>query len=300
MSRVEPDWLEAGQGERPALAWSIALDAPLAGLAFAGESSELLAVDTSGGLYLLDRHGRVKTLTRGFKSLTALAWSDTGRNGAVATGRSKLSWFDHKLSVKWSVGMPAEILCLAVDPHGHYIAVSLSNSETVFFNARKQEVGRFKTIRPLRYLHFNAVRPVILGAAEYGLMCCHRLDTQGTEVWSERLWSNVGDMTVTGDGRQIYLARFNQGVQILDRRGKSNGSYLVQGTPSHVSTSFVHNRLGVATVERDIYWLDAEGELIWATHLPDDISGILADAQGTGMACGLRSGRIYRLEWPTY
>lgn len=298
MTQAEPEWLAAGQGERPAMAWSVALDAPLAGLALARESSELLAVDASGGLYLLDRQGQVKTLTRGFKSLTALAWSDTGQHGAVATGRAKLSWFDHNLSVTWSANMPAEILCLAVDVHGHYIAVSLANNETIFFGADKQEVGRFKTIRPLRYLQLNAVRPLLLGAAEYGLVCCHRLDKNGSEVWSERLWSNVGDMTVTGDGRQIYLARFNQGVQILDQRGQVQGSYHVEGTPSHVTTSFAHNRLGVATVERAIYWLDADGELIWATNLPDDMKAILAEPLGTGMVCGLAEGRIYRLEWP--
>jgi hypothetical protein len=298
MSHAEPDWLAAGEGERPRMAWSFALDAPLSGLALARETAESLAVDTSGGLYLLDRRGRVQTLTRGFKSLTALAWSDTGAHGAVATGRSKLSWFDRTLSVQWSINMPAEILCLAVDMHGQYIAVSLANSETVFFHSDKREVGRFTTIRPLRYMQFNATRPVLLGAAEYGLVCCHRLDEKGTEVWSERLWSNVGDMTVTGDGKQIYLARFNQGVQHLDHRGQIRGSYLVGGTPNHVSGSFIPHRLSVTTVERDIYWLDEAGELIWATHLPEDVAGLLTDATGTGVVCGLRDGRIYRLEWP--
>jgi hypothetical protein len=264
-------------------------------IALARETGDVLAVDSSGGLYQLDRRGRIKTVTRGFKSLTALAWSDRGTYGAAATGASKLYWFDQTLKAKWSKSLPAEILSLAVDPHGHYVAVSMANSETTIFDSRKKQIALFETIRPLRHLLFVASKPLILGAAEYGLICCHRLD--GAQVWSETLWSNVGDMTVTGDGAQIFLARFNQGVQKLDRGGRNRGSYVMRGTPNHVSTSFVSRRLGVTTVERDIYWLDVDGELIWATTLPDDVCGIQTDALGRGMTCGLRTGQIYRLEW---
>lgn len=292
---MQPDWSQHGQGERPVIAWSFSLDAPLTAFTLARETGEIVAVDSSGGLYLLDRRGRVKTLTRGFKSLGALAWSDTGTHGAAATGSSKLSWIDRTLSVKWSRNLREEILSLAVDAHGHYAAVALAGGETLLFDARRREVGRFKTIRPLRHLKFSAGRPLLLGAAEYGLICCRQLD--GSEAWSQRLWSNVGDLTVTGDGEEIFLARFNQGVQKLDRSGQGRGSYQVRGTPNHVSTSFVPGRLGVTTVERDIYWLDAEGGLIWATHLPDDVCGIAVDALGSGLTCGFQSGRLYRLEW---
>ena len=296
MSQSDSDWSATGQGDGPAIAWSFSLDAPMVDISLARETGDILAVDTSGGLYQLDRRGRIKRVTRGFKTLTALAWSDRGTHGAVATGSSKLYWFDQTLKVKWSKSLPAEIISLAVDPHAHYIAVSLANSETMIFDSRKQQIASFETIRPLKHLSFVASKPLIVGAAEYGLICCHQLD--GAEVWSERLWSNVGDLTVTGDGEQIFMARFNHGVQTLDSGGHNRGSYVMRGTPNHISTSFVRRRLGVTTVERNIYWLSADGELIWATTLPDDVCGIRTDALGRGMTCGLRSGRIYHLEWP--
>ena len=90
MNESDPDWLSAGQGIRPQWSWSLTTDAPLVSMQLTRETGELLAADTSGGLYLLDRRGRVTSLTRGFQLLHALAWSDTGDCGAVAIGETNV------------------------------------------------------------------------------------------------------------------------------------------------------------------------------------------------------------------
>jgi hypothetical protein len=64
MTEPEPDWLTSGKGERPRRRWSFTADAPLVCLELARESGEVLAADTSGGLYLLDRRGQIAALSR--------------------------------------------------------------------------------------------------------------------------------------------------------------------------------------------------------------------------------------------
>ena len=295
MSETSPNWLATGEGDGPSLGWSFTADAPLVGLELARETGETLVADESGRLYRLDRSGRVTSLTRAFQSLGALAWSDAGQHGVAVVDNSRLNWLDRKLTVRWSIDLREPILAVAIDSHGHYVAAALVNGETIVFNARKKQVGEYETIRPLGFLQFVTTEPAILGAAEYGLLCCHQLD--GVELWNERMWSNVGDLSVTGNGQTIFLARFNQGIQLLDRDGENRGSYLVRGTPNHVSTSFMSRRLGVSTMEREFYWLDAEGELLWAANLPDDVSRLQTGPLGRSILCGFQSGRIDRLEF---
>ena len=295
MNESDPDWLSAGQGIRPQRSWSLTTDAPLVSMQLTRETGELLAADSSGGLYLLDRRGQVTSLTRGFQRLHALAWSDTGNCGAAVIGGTKLCRLNRDFKVQWSVEFPETVLAIAIHPFGNYLAVALANGSNRVYDAHKRPVGRFDTIRPLSFLQFLATEPTILGAAEYGLLCCHELD--GVEIWSEKLWSSVGDVSVSGDGQTIYLASFTHGIKIFDGDGNHRGSYVVEGTPNRIAASFAPKRLVVTTLERQLYWLDSDGELLWAAHPPDDICCLGCDPLGNGIICGFNSGRLIRLDW---
>src|SRR5437899_3269105 len=76
----------------------------------------------------------------------------------------------------------------------------------------------------------------LVGAADHGLLCCYAFS--GEQEWSQPMWSNVGDMAVTGDGETILLACFSQGIQSFEGSGRQVGSYQLDGTVSHVSTSY--------------------------------------------------------------
>jgi hypothetical protein len=295
MSGEVPEWLKLGRGTPPRLRWSISTDAPLAAMELARESGEVLAADASGGLYLLNRRGRLSALTRSFDHLTALAWSDVGTHFAAVVGESQLSLVDRKFKPLWSLELPETIVGLAMSPHGGHLAVGLAGGRAIVFDEARRQVARFETSRPLRFLRFLASRPALIGAAEYGLLCARQLD--GGEVWSTPLWSNSGDLSVTGDGSSIFLAGFNQGVQVFDSEGESRGAYVVDGTPDHVSTSFMRRRLAVSTLERHFYWLDTAGTLRWATALPDAVRALRCDPSGSGVVCAMEGGRIVRLDW---
>jgi hypothetical protein len=129
-----------------------------------------------------------------------------------------------------------------------------------------------------------------------GQLCCH--DFSGELLWQQALYTNVGDMAVTGDGKTILLAGYTVGIQCHNQAGVQVGSYHLQGTVSRVACSFRPGRIAAATVERRLCWLNADGQVLWTTEVPDDVVRLICDPAGAGMICGLQSGRILRLDWP--
>ena len=76
MTDSEQRWLDQGQGLSPEWSWSFTADAPLVGLELARESGDTIVADASGSVYILDRRGRIVTLSRGLHELVDVAWAD--------------------------------------------------------------------------------------------------------------------------------------------------------------------------------------------------------------------------------
>ena len=192
---TESAWLAAGQGAAPHLRWSFTTEAPLVDVRHVRETGETVAADKSGGLYLLDRRGTLQTVSRAFHGIVRIAWSDSGNGGALLMEDDQLVWLGRDLTHGWQVCLPSEPIEVAIDPFGHHIAVSMSNRGTFIYNNwKKKPVAEFATIRPLSFVRFAATRPLLIGVAEHGLLCCHELD--GTEVWNETVWTNVGRIRI--------------------------------------------------------------------------------------------------------
>lgn len=295
--RAKPDfgWLKRGKGDHPTLRWSASTDSQLVDLDLSRETGETVAADSLGGLSLFDRKGNVAAINRGFEDIREVVWSDNGNGGVILTGDNTLVKVRQKLTVRWSVELPSEVLSLDVDSYGNHIVVSMANGRTRVYNWKKSRVSEFTTIQPLNYVRFVGTKKQIVGAAEYGLLCSHKID--GSELWNEKVWSNVGDMSLTGDGQTILLAGFAHGVQQFDDSGEHCGSYMMEGSPRLVSTSYIPERVAATTIERHLYWLDSDGEMIWAAEPDDDVVAIRTDALGNGFICGLKSGQIVRLTW---
>src|SRR5262245_6487984 len=98
MKASAADWVERGEGKGPRQLWSFATEAPLVDMQFARETGEVLAADAVGGLYLIDRDGKLAGVTHGPSPIRAIAWSDTGSGGVALVGDNKLYWFDRRLA----------------------------------------------------------------------------------------------------------------------------------------------------------------------------------------------------------
>ncbi len=289
------DWVRNGTGMAPRIAWAFATDSELVSLTMARESGEIFAIDSTGGLYELARSGRVIGVNRGLHQPRIVKWSDNGEAGIVVEGADQVSVLLDHMRVAWTAGAPSTILDADIDAYGHNIALSLDHGETVLLNVDRQKLGQFSTLKPLNSIAFCCGEPKLIGAAEHGLVCCHDFD--GNELWNERLWATVGSLSVTGDSKRIFLAEFAHGLQCLDSKGQNVAAYVVEGCPSKVSASFFGERVAVTTIEQQIYWLDADGTLLWAADSPSEIKTIICDPLGEWLILGLTSGRILKLDW---
>ncbi len=295
MSNNEPLWLRDGQGIPPKIRWTFSTDASLVAMEMGRESGEILAADSAGGLYRIDRRGQLLTLSRGMKGVRAIAWSDTSAAGAAIVGEKKVFRLNSKLEADWSVGLPEPALAIAVTPFGRQTAISLANGGNLVLGQESEQLSIFETMRPLKWIQFLASEAVLIGAADYGQICAYQLN--GQQIWSEKSFTSLGDMSAASDGQTILLAGFNHGIQALDSSGAVRESYLIEGTVCRVSCSFNADRIAAATLERHLYWLDSDGQLLWATQVDEDIFRVICDPLGEWLLCGFSSGQIVRLDW---
>lgn len=294
MSNSDDDWLRSGEGVKPALRWSFVTDAPLNDLRVARETGDVIAADQSGGLYLLDRVGQIRALTRTSHDLRQLAWADDSSLGAVLTDDKSVGCFDRQLQFRWMREFPRETLAIALSPFGTHLAVSQTDSVNVIYDSENRKICRFESLRPLLFLQFLHTTPELIGAAENA--CLARFTLRGKTVWKERLFSNVGDLAVTGDGKYNFLAGFNYGVQVFDEDGDAIGSFIVDGTTCLVATTYIGKLILTATLERQLVCLDPDGNIRWLLDLPDDLCRIYLSPLGDWLICGFVSGRIVRLD----
>jgi hypothetical protein len=288
-------WVLEGTGKSPAIGWTVATDAPLVGLEQAAETGDLIAADETGTLYKIDRSGRIVNMVRGRSPVRGLAWADTGAGGAVLVGQNMLYWFNEQLQFTGSAELPGLTMSVAIESQANYVAVALGDSINVLFDSNRKLFRHFDSHQPLVRLRFLLDEPALVGVAEYGLLTAHHFD--GSKLWSEKLFSGVGDLAITGDGRAILLACFAMGIQCHGGGGEHRGSYHIGGTASRVATSFHPGRIAVATLERMIYWLDTDGQVLWQGLTPDEVVRVVVDPLGKGLTCGFKSGRITRLDW---
>ena len=296
MSMSEPLWLRDGQGNPPTMRWAFALEGPLVAMDMGRESGEVLAADDCGGLYRLGRRGELLKSSNGLRGVRAVAWSDANAVGAVIIGDRKVLRLNGKLEADWSVGLPEAALGVALAPYGRQTAISLANGGNLVLGEQSEQLSVFETARPLKWIQFLANKPVLIGAAEYGQVCAHRIS--GERLWSEKCFASLGEMCAAANGEMILVAGFNQGIQSFDGDdGSTRDSYLTEGTVSRVSCSFDADRIAAATLEQHLYWLNSSGRLLWSTEVDEEIVRVICDPLGEWLLVGLRSGHILRLDW---
>jgi hypothetical protein len=290
-----PGWVRAGHGQMPAVPWTFVSEAPLTGLAMARESSEIFVADESKALQRLDSRGELLSLTRLPGVARLLVVSDDGNWGTAVVDDGTVYRFDRGLEAVWELELSEPCLAVALSPFGHHLAASLADGQTEIFNERKRRLVRFETVRPLAHLQFCSQSPVLYGAAEHGLVGCY--DLSGAELWQERFWSNVGDLSITGDGDLIYLAGSTHGIQTMDGDGGTVGAYVVEGTVRQIACSYEPYRLSAATVERQLFWINSDGEMLWSAETPTDVVELCCEAFGGFVICGMSDGAVSRLDW---
>lgn len=294
MSAGTPDWLRTGQGVLPTQRWGFTTDASLSDFDLAREAGDILAADESGGLYRLDRRGRVQAVTRTSHQFRLLTIADDGSSAAAIFDNSTLAWLDSSLQFRWTRSLPDDAVGIAITSCGSHVVASLASGLNVVYDADKRKTSSFESIRPLRFIEFIVEQPAIVAAADYGFF--GRYSLTGEPDWNERLWSTVNDLAVTGDGKTIALAGLAHGIQVYDGEGSSRGSFVMEGTAHRVAATYARKRFACATLERKLLMLDTSGELRWLVDAPDDVSKLRLSPLGDWLVVGFAGGRLVRLD----
>ncbi|WP_422930922.1 hypothetical protein [Singulisphaera sp. PoT] len=296
----------SGRGQsrlEPAPAWVVLTEAPLKGLALAREAGTILAWDERHQLYLFDLQGQHRSVSRAPGNLISAAISDDGSLIALLGEGNRLWLLDADLGSIADRQAPPEASCLAIDPHGRYVAVGSRLSLTQFFNRHGKNAGRFETRQALAHLVFVPDRPFLIGAATYGMLVGLELSPANAEgrleaevAWQEALMSNVGRLTATGDGGTILASCFTHGVQRYDLSGRNEGAYHLGGTASHAVPDFAGRLFAVSTLEGDLTILNPAGNIRWKTTLPRPAIGLETDPLGRFIIHGQGTGEITKLD----
>jgi len=164
--------------------------------------------------------------------------------------------------------------------------------------------GRIETIQPIAHLCFVPDRPFAMGAATFGMLAGVELLASRSPgrlepevVWHDRLMSNVGRLTCSGDGSMVLASCFTHGVQRFDLRGRDEGSYHLGGTVSHAVPDFPGRTIVAATLEGEIAVMNAAGNVRWRTRLDRPPIGLEVDPLGRFAIHGRATGEITRLDF---
>ena len=283
-------------GSRPEVVQDDMFPEGIVALDFCEEARTLIIGTGSGQLIRLNRQGDQLQRVSGFSGIRALAWSDAGTFGAVALEGGRFLCVDKSFDTEWDARVTGEVGAIAVSPFGSHFAFSTESCRVHIVTTEKKETASFETLQRQDYLHFLHEAPLLIGAAEFGHLCCHRLN--GDEEWNERIVNNVGAMAVTGCGKRILLAAFNHGIQVMNRYGKLEGSFAVDGVPNRVAASSTRRRFAATTIEHRLYWLNFDGDLVWGCDFSSDpVVCMDVDPMGDRLFIATQSGRLLQLTW---
>ncbi len=288
--------LQDSQGTSPSVVMDDVFPEGIVDMAFAAEARTLLIATGAGTLTLLRQDGVLLQANRTMVGVRSVVWADNGNFGAALVGPNKVVCIDSTLQPLWDVKVTGSVRTLAITPYGSHLAVCADSGRNHIVTTDREQIAKFDTTRPLGFVQFLSEKPRLVGAAEFGHLCCHELD--GTEVWNQRITNNVGGMSVTGCGRRILLASHNQGIQMLTGRGNQKGAFMVDGVPTEVLASQDRKRIVALTQESRLYRLNFDGELQWAADLTaDSPQSVCMDAFGNRLFVSTQSGRLLQLKW---
>ena len=299
MSNPATDWTQAGRGHRhPVTAWTYSARSKPTSLDVDLESGDVSLVTDDGKLHLLGHDGVARQAPLALQAGPAMDWADTSIGGVVQLGPSRVGWVNRDGVIAWTVDCHYSILDVATSPFGNAVAISFADRHNVVLDSRQQPIGEFTSLRPLQFLSLASHRPVVIGAAETGVICSHSIG--GGLRFSEQIWTNVGGLTINGNGRTVLLAAFNHGIQRFNSRGHAQGFYDIDGTAHLASTSYIGTVIAAATMEDRFVLIDLDGQILWQADLPEPLVALRCGPFGDQVVCGFASGLVQCLKWPPW
>jgi hypothetical protein len=276
------------------IAWSHTLPHSARGLALARERGWLLVWDDQNWLYLFNHAGAVQSQTHLAEGLVMAAVADDGSAYAAVGSKGEVYWLAPDLMPRWQKVLPNPAVAVALDPLGQYLAASDIKGRLRIYDRRGQAVCKVESPRPFHYLAFVPAAPVLVAAADYGLVA--GLDLAGNWLWRDGLVAHVGSLAVTGDGASIALSCFSDGIHRYDLAGKRQEARTLAGPVRVACLSFDGSRLLAAFQSKQVHLLDGEARELGSLTVERSVVGLALGALADSAAVALSGGVILGVE----
>jgi hypothetical protein len=200
-------------------------------------------------------------------------------------------WLAPDLTVRWERSVDAPAVSASLDSFGQYLAVSDQGGHVHVFDRLGRPVCRVECPRPLCHLSFTPTG--LVGSADYGLVAS--FDLSGRWLWREGLVAHVGSLAVSGDGSQVVLACFSEGILRYDGQGKKLGRLPVAEPCRLVSMSYDGRLLLVGGLAGRVLLMEASGSMLASQLMDRPLAGLALAALGDSAVVALADGPVMRM-----
>jgi hypothetical protein len=283
----------------PDVHWSHRRSVAAAGLSLARESGHLLAWDRDRWLTLFDRAGRVQAQSRWPATPVGAVIAEDGSVCAVADRRGTVAWLSRDLTVRWQGTFPDRLTGLATDALGHLLAVADASGRVRFLDGNGTVAREALSPRPIHLLAFVPERPVVMAAADFGLITAVNL-SHGEWTWKDNPVTHVAALGCSGDGSAVFAACFSDGVRRYGGTGLAAAAVAVPEPARLAALSYDGRRLLVAGSSDTVYGFNGDGSRRFVQSFGQPIVALALAALGDRLAVGLADGRVLWVEVATW
>lgn len=277
------------------LLWSQSIPAPLRGLILARESETILAWDGQEGLFLFNQAGTMQARRPAPGPIAGAGCAEDG--SAYAVGGSQIpmiSWLAPDLTPRWQRSLPQRATAVAMEPLGRCVAVADAGSTLHLMDASGRTMWKAATPRPLHHLAFVPEKPVLVGAADFGLLLC--FGATGECLWRDGLVAHVGSLTVSGDGSCVLLACFSDGLYRYSTDGPQQQRITLDSPCRLAALSYAGDRLLTADRPQRLCLRDRKGEIGDQMNVDAPVAAVALSALADFAVAGLANGAILRFD----
>ena len=285
------------------LLWSQTNPAPLRGLSLARECETILACDGRDGLLLFNHAGTIQAQRPCPVPIAAVCCAEDGSAYALAGGGSgsapvgatpMVCWLAPDLAPCWQRPLRQRATAVALEPLGQRLAVADAGGLVTVMDARGRTLWQTTTLRPLHHLTFVPEKPLLVGAADFGLVLC--LSDSGQCLWRDGLVAHVGSLAVSGDGSSVLLACFSDGLIRYSTVGADQKRIPLESPCPLAVLSYDGDCLLTADRRNRLCLRDNNGALRDQINLDAPAVTIALGAMADYAVVGLANGVIHRFD----